>query len=364
MKKIRISLGEKSHFVYTGYPLERLADKIPQDIYGKKVMLLTDSNVFPLYGKKVKKILADTGKEVFTVVIKPGERSKTLNQVYQVIEECARNKMGRDSSLLTLGGGVISDLGGFVSSIYMRGINHISVPTSLLAQVDAAVGGKTGVNLPFGKNLVGSFYQPSFIYIDFNTLSTLPEREIKQGFAEIIKYGIIRSKKIFGTLNTIFSLPEQVFTDRRMKRVLPQLITESIMIKKGIVEKDEKEKKGLREILNFGHTLGHAIEISYLPKMTHGEAVALGMVGESYLSYKLAFCKKDVYETIKDMVKRYGLPFSFSQIRLEDFIRFLIYDKKVKDGKIRFVLVKNIGDVRSGVVIETETVKKILKELR
>jgi 3-dehydroquinate synthase len=364
MKKIRIVLGENSHFVYAGYPIEKIGERLSQNRYGKKVILLTDSNVFPLYGEKIKKILIDTGKEVFTSVIKPGEKSKNLNQVYKIIEECTKNKMSRDSSLLTLGGGVVSDLGGFASSIYMRGINYISVPTSLLAQVDAAIGGKTGVNLPLGKNLIGSFYQPSFIYVDFNTLSTLPEREIKQGFAEIIKYGIIKSKKIFSILNSINGSGKLVLMYNQMKGILQPLIEESIMIKKDVVEKDEKEKKGLREILNFGHTLGHAIEISYLSKMTHGEAVALGMVGESYLSYKLNFCKKDVYLSIRDMVKKFGLPFSFSQIRLENFIRFLIYDKKVKDGRIRFVLVKSIGGVKSGVVIGTGEIKKILKELR
>jgi len=172
MKKIRLVLGENSHFIYAGCPIENIGERLSENRYGKKVMLLTDSNVFPLYGKKVKKILTDAGKEVFTAVVKPGERSKNLNQVYKIIEECAKSKMSRDSSLLTLGGGVISDLGGFASSIYMRGINYVSVPTSLLAQVDAAIGGKTGVNLPFGKNLVGSFYQPSFIYI--LTLTSCP----------------------------------------------------------------------------------------------------------------------------------------------------------------------------------------------
>lgn len=356
MEKIRVNLGENSYFVYPGHPLGKLGNLLRQKKYGKKVLLLTDTNVFSHYGNAVRKTLVDNGRDVIEVIIKPGEAAKNFKKVYELLEQCAKNKMSRDDSLLTLGGGVASDLGGFAASIYMRGINHVSVPTTLLAQVDAAIGGKTGVNLPLGKNLIGSFYQPSFVYMDFKTLSTLPEREIKQGLAEIIKYGIIKSRKIFGIVRDT--------RNADMQNLYPLLIEKSIMIKKAVVEKDEKEKKGLREILNFGHTLGHAVEIAHFPEMTHGESVALGMVGEGYLSWKLNYCKKDVYAAIKETVKKSGLPFSFSGMDTGRLVDFLSYDKKVREGKLRFVLVKNIGAVKSGVVIEKGDVEKVLKELK
>ena len=354
MKKIRVNLRENSYFIYPGRPLEKLGGAMRGKAYGKKVLLLSDSKVFSIYGATVKRVLEESGRDVLDAVIKPGESAKNFKKVYRILEKCAENRMCRNDTLLTLGGGVVSDLGGFAASIYMRGINYACVPTTLLAQVDASIGGKTAVNMPSGKNLIGSFYQPSFVYMDFNTLATLPEREEKQGIAEIIKYGVIRNRKIFGIVrdNDISG----------MRSLYPALIEKSIMIKKDVVEKDEKETKGLREILNFGHTLGHAVEISLFPEMTHGESVALGMVGESYLSWKLGFCKKNVFEAVKETVKKHGLPFSFAGMDIAKTADFLAFDKKVRDGKIRFVAVKDIGTVKSGVAVEKETVEKILKE--
>lgn len=356
MKNIRVRLGENSYNIHAGYPLKKLGGALAGNRYGKKVLLLTDSNVFPLYGRAVEKAIAETGREIVRALIKPGEAEKNFKKVHEIVEWCAKNRMGRDDTLMTLGGGVASDLGGFAASIYMRGINFAAVPTTLLAQVDASVGGKTGVNLPFGKNLVGSFYQPSFVYMDFKTLDTLPEREIKQGIAEIIKYGVIKSRKIFNTMKNT--------SPGRMKKHLPSLIEESVMIKKAVVEKDEKEKKGLREILNFGHTVGHAAEIAHFPAFNHGESVALGMVGESYISWKLGMCKKDVYSGIKEVVRKHHLPFSFAGIKTDNLLDFMKYDKKARQGNLRFVMVKNIGAVKTGVVIKAEEAVKLLKEMQ
>jgi len=355
MKKIRMNLGEDSYFIYAGYPIEKLGSRMDKRNYGKKVMLLTDSNVFPRYGRAIEKAVTGTGREVIDFLVKPGEEVKSLRKIYEIMEACAKNRMGRDDTLLTLGGGVASDLGGFAASIYMRGINFIAVPTTLLAQVDASIGGKTGVNLPFGKNLVGSFYQPSFVYMDFKTLQTLPEIELKQGLAEIIKYGVIKSRKIFGILGSVS------FTG--IRKYLPRLIEESILIKRDVVEKDEKEKKGLREILNFGHTLGHAIEIAHFPKLSHGESVALGMVGEGYFSWRLGICRREVYSDIREIVKKCRLPFSFQTVKTERLPDFLQYDKKARRGNIRFVMVRDIGTVKTGVVIKPEEVTRLLKEM-
>ncbi len=355
MKKIRIDLGRNSYFVYPGYPLEKIGMRLARGKFGKKVMLLSDTNVFSRYGNTVARSVAGAGKEVIKSIIAPGEEAKNFGKVYELLERCAENRMSRNDTILTLGGGVISDLGGFAASIYMRGINYVSVPTTLLAQVDAAIGGKTGVNLPVGKNLIGSFYQPSFVYMDFNVLSTLPERETRQGLAEIIKYGVIKDRNIFRILKDS--------ADADVRNLYPLLIEKSVMIKKWVVEKDEREEKGLREILNFGHTLGHAVEIAHFPEITHGESVGLGMVGEAYLSWRLGLCGKNVYADIRNTVMKYGLPSSFTGMDTGRVADFLSYDKKVREGKLRFVLVRNIGTVRSGAVIEKKTVEKLLKEM-
>ncbi|MCK9266978.1 3-dehydroquinate synthase [bacterium] len=352
--KIKIELTENSYLIYVDYKLNKITNIFKENKYGNKILIVSDDNVFPLYGNLIKEGLSTMGKKVFEVILAPGEKTKTFNQLIKIIEVCGKNKMGRDDTILTLGGGVVSDIGGFASSIYMRGINFVTVPTTLLAQVDASVGGKTAVNLPFGKNLVGSFYQPSFVYIDLNTLDTLSNKEIKQGISEIIKYGIIKKKQIFDIM-------EKETVD--IKQHYKFLVTESLKIKKDVVEKDEKEKRGLREILNFGHTLGHAIEISHFPKFTHGEAVALGMVGETFISSCIGLCGKDVFYKVKEVVKKWELPFSFKNIKLEEALEFLSYDKKVRQGKIRFVLPQSIGKVKTGVVLTIEEVENFLKDI-
>lgn len=354
-KKIKLNLKEKkSCVICLGYPLRKIGSLLGKG-YGRKVLILSDKNVYSLYGKAVKNSLIDEGKNVIEMSILPGERMKNLSAVFKIINKCAENNMERNDTVLTLGGGVISDLGGFAAAIYMRGINFVAVPTTLLAQVDASIGGKTGVNLSYGKNLVGSFYQPSFVYIDYSTLSTLPEREIKQGLAEIVKYGIIKSKKIF-------SLFEKVPVNE-IKNFYPSLIEESVKIKKGVVEKDEREKKGVREVLNFGHTLGHSIEISHLHKFSHGESVSLGMAGESYISWKIGLCKEDVYKRIINVLRKYELPYNFSSIAIDKIFNHIKYDKKARDGNLRFVLVRDIGSVETGVIVKIEDIKKMIKEM-
>jgi 3-dehydroquinate synthase len=353
--KTKIELGKNSYYVFLGYLLKKISSLLGKEKYGNKILILSDKNVFPIYGETVKNAVVSKGKEVTEIILPPGEKSKNLKRVEEIIGFCASGKMSRDDTVLTLGGGVISDLGGFAASIYMRGINFISCPTSLLAQVDASIGGKTGINLPFGKNLVGSFYQPSAVYVDFNTLLTLPEREKKQGMAEIIKYGIIKSRKLFQLLETIelSGLIEK----------LPDIIEQCVKIKGNVVEKDEREKTGFREILNFGHTLGHAIEIAYSPRLNHGESVALGMVGESYLGWKTGLCGKDVFKKIKAVVEQFKLPVSYRNIEIDSILKYLWYDKKVKKNKLRFVLPEKIGTVKKGMELNQKEINYALKEM-
>ena len=352
MKKIKTNL--KDCCIYMGYPLEKIGKKLKDKKFGEKVFILSDKNVSKLYGNIVKESIKKEGKEVFLFEIEPGETSKNFENSYRIIKECSKFGMERIDTIASLGGGVITDLGGFVASIYLRGINSVYIPTTLLAQVDAAIGGKTGVNLPWGKNLIGSFYQPNFVYIDLKTLFTLPSNEVTQGLAEVIKYGIIKDSGLFEFLER--------FDYKSIQRRYNYIVEKSIRIKVEIVEKDEREE-GLREILNFGHTLGHAIEILNLRRYNHGQAVALGMVGETFLACKLGICKEEVLLRIINVLKRYRLPYDLREVNVTDIVESITYDKKKKFGKLRFVLPERIGKVKRGVEIEKDFIIKKWKEM-
>lgn len=356
MEKIKVNLEKNSYYIYIGYSLEKIGEKIKNEDIGEKVVIFSDENVYPLYGDIIKNSIEKEGKKITEIIIPSGEKEKNFETALNVINILLKSNINRDDLILNLGGGVISDIGGFVASIYMRGIKYITVPTTLLSQVDASIGGKTGINMKKGKNLVGSFYQPFFVYIDFNTLSSLPYKEIKQGISEIIKYGVIKNKKIFEKLEKI--------NPKGIQENYEFLVKESIKIKVKIVEKDEKEEKGLREILNFGHTLGHGIEISNIKSYSHGDAVYLGMIGESYISYKKGIGKKEVYQRIKNLGEKFKLCTSFDKINFEKIIDFIKHDKKIKKGKLRFVLPEEIGKVKVGVEVDENEVLKILKEMK
>jgi len=346
MKKIiKVRLKENGYPVYLGYPLGDLGKKIVQLSPGSKVMVITDTRVKELYGDIVARSIGTAGNKVGIVAVKPGESSKTFKKAYDILKECSAFGMERSDTIVALGGGVPGDLAGFVASIYMRGIKFVTVPTTLLAQVDAAIGGKTAIDLPWGKNLVGSFYQPSFVFIDTEVLGTLDEREIRQGMAEIIKYGMIRSEEIFRHLE---NLPAE-----DVRRELLPVIRWCVEIKADIVSRDEKES-GLREILNFGHTIGHAIEMAYMPKYTHGEAVALGMLSETSYAVGRSFCDRQTLKRLAALVARFGLPCNLDKVSPRRIADYLRHDKKNRAGKLRLVLPKTIGTVVRGVEVEVE----------
>lgn len=354
MRKIKVNLEKKSYNIYLGYPLEKVGTKIKN--LGNKIIILSDENVYSIYGNIIKKSIEKIGKKVNEIVIPAGEKEKNFKTVIKIIKNLLNLNINRSDLILNLGGGVISDIGGFVASIYMRGIKYVNVPTTLLSQVDASIGGKTGINMEEGKNLVGTFYQPYFVYIDFNTLSSLSYSEVKQGISEMIKYGVIKNKKIFEKLEKIDL--EQI------KNEYEFLISECVKIKVKVVEKDEREEKGLREILNFGHTLGHGIEISDIKKFSHGDAVCLGMIGESYISYKIGLGEKEIYQRIKNLGEKFKLLISFDKIDCGKIIDFMLHDKKIKKDKLRFVLPEKIGKVKIGVEVDKNQVLKILKEMK
>lgn len=303
------------HKIYIGHNIKKI---LPT---GKGVVI-TDRNVNRYWGKEIKAL----GLPVY--VIPPGERSKSLKMAERIYKALLRFGLDRQSFLVAFGGGVVGDLTGYVAATYMRGISYIQIPTTLMAQVDSSIGGKTGVNLPEGKNLVGCFWQPEAVFIDIKFLNTLPKRELKNGLAEVIKYGIIKDKKLFEYLG-------------KKKFNWKFIISRCARIKADIVRRDERETKGLRTILNYGHTIGHAIETSNKYKgITHGEAVAIGMKLAARISNKLGYLSN------RDMTRQINLIDTFVAPRkVVPDTTFIRYDKKAVAGRLRFVLADRIGHV-------------------
>jgi 3-dehydroquinate synthase len=311
-----------------------------------KLAVLTDEVIGSFWLNKLKEGLK---KDFLLIILKPGEKEKNLKTLTFIWQKLLENNFDRKSLLLNFGGGVITDLGGFTASTYMRGIDYINFPTTILGAVDASIGGKTGINFLGVKNLIGTFYEPKMIFIDTFVFSSLPKREFIAGFAEIIKHAIIADQKYFDFLLKV----ADVFDQKNLKKVIDW----SIKIKTKIVQKDKKEK-GLRKILNFGHTLGHAIEsLSLKTKkpLLHGEAVALGMIGESFIAQKIGLLKKEDFFLIEEIIKKYQL---FQKINLSkvDFKRLMINDKKNINQKILFSLPEKIGKA----VFNVEVSEKII----
>lgn len=354
MKKIMVNLGERSYPVLIGCGIvDKIGLEIEKYIKCKKIMLVTNSKVNRLYRKKILEPLKKLGLTLYFLVIPDGEEYKNIRVVEKIYKECAKNSLHRDSCIIALGGGVISDMAGFAAATYMRGINLVNIPTSLVGQVDAAIGGKTGINFE-AKNIIGSFYQPKLVLIDINFLKTLPEKEIKNGLAEIIKYAIIKDVKLFRFLEKnrekIISLD---------KDYLMKIIYKCCLIKAKIIEKDEKENN-LRVILNYGHTIGHAIEKVSNYKVQHGEAVASGMIVENRIAKQINLLGEKEEKRIENLIERYGLVNEIN-LKKEDILEATKFDKKVASEKIRFVLPMKIGKVCVSNV-PVEIVKRALKE--
>ncbi len=360
MITVKINLGkERSYPVYIGADLANLGKTARSFPLGAHILLISDEHVFSLYGNRVKSSLKKNGFDVSIACVPPGEMSKSLSQVEKLYARCAELKLGRSATILALGGGVIGDLAGFVASTYLRGINFLLVPTTLLAQVDASVGGKVGVDLPAGKNLIGSFYQPKFVYMDIETLRTLGPRQIREGLAEIVKHGLIKDKELFSYLE------KNVGRVRNLDKEVAQFIIErSVRIKAKVVEADEREEKGKRQILNFGHTIGHAIEGAMEYKeYTHGEAVSLGMVAAAKISEKLGFISEDLVKRIIELLKVIGLPVKVEEVDEDKLWDVLYRDKKIRAGGLNFVLPRDIGDVFLTSEVPIKAIKEVLREI-
>lgn len=318
-------------------------------------VIISDSLVYPLHGEQIKKQLEIPA---FSFVFPAGETSKTIQTAEQCWRSMSKNNLDRRSLVIGLGGGVVTDLAGFVAATYMRGIDLIQIPTTLLGMVDASIGGKTGVNLPEGKNLVGAIYQPNHIYISIPLLATLPQREMSSGLAEVIKYGVIADYKLFTYLEN--NIERIIAHD---SDALYHIIERSCEIKADVVSRDEREK-GERAILNFGHTFGHALEtITNYSEYTHGETVAIGMCCAARLSIKLGLCHAEILPRLENLCERAKLPVKLPQgINIDHFIELMTRDKKAQSRKLNLILVQKFGKVDRFNDIEKQTIKDILKE--
>jgi len=331
-----VNLKDRSYPIFIGKGASQEPEALIDRVKGSDVAIISDEVVAPLYLNQLLEGLPE--KNIITYVLPKGEQEKKLKTVHKIIDHLLQNGFGRDATLISLGGGVVCDITGFVASVFMRGVSVIQIPTTLLAQVDASVGGKTGVNHSLGKNLIGSFYQPSAVVCDTAFLSTLDPKEMSDGLAEIIKYGLIYDRDFFVWLQTnISNILEQ---DRAS---LGHAVQRSCQIKAEIVAQDEREQS-IRAILNFGHTFGHAIENQTgYDQWSHGQAIAAGMVLASKLSAKMLLISEEDVELIKDILLRAGLPVEPPKISTHDFIGAMKADKKVKARVIQLVLLKEIG---------------------
>ncbi|MEI6218886.1 MAG: 3-dehydroquinate synthase [bacterium] len=358
-KKVHVELGKRSYDITIGRDLS--AGTTIRRGAGLKAMIVSDSNVDPLYGAGCEKALRSKGVETARVSVQAGEATKCGRAVLELYDKAADFGLDRTSYMVALGGGVVGDLAGFVAATYLRGIRLIQVPTSLLAMVDSSVGGKTGINLKHGKNLVGAFYQPVEVSADLGTLKSLPRREYVSGLAEIVKYGIIRDARLFGML--------EKNVDRLLARdqgLLEQVVAKCCAIKAEIVSADEREEGSLRAMLNFGHTFGHSLENSMgYGAMLHGEAVSVGMAFAAVLSVTQKGLSTVECERILDLLRRLGLPVFESGMRRKWGVlrKSMDADKKTTAGRLRFILVDRLGSAIIGCEIPEAALEKAFAEV-
>jgi len=346
MRTVNVSLGSRSYPIFIGGKI--LADLGRQCAalqLGPRCAIISDKNVAPLYAAKAAASLRQAGFDPLLITVPAGESSKTLKMFQSCCDRLAGHRLERKSFIVALGGGVVGDLAGFVAASYLRGIALVQAPTTLLAQVDSSVGGKVGVNLAAGKNLVGAFHQPRLVLCDLAALRTLPPREFRAGLAEVIKYGIICDSTLFVRLER--DLPLLL---RRNGAVLAEVVARCCEIKASVVGQDETET-GVRAILNFGHTIGHAIEaVAGYGQYLHGEAISIGQAAAAKLSVRAAGLPSEEAARIEKLFVRAGLPVAIqlSARRQTALIEAMRLDKKVSDGQIRFVLARRIGHVELG----------------
>ncbi len=363
MRTLKVNLDKKSLSSYEirigkGI-LDRVMLLIAKNHKAARYAIVTDSNVNRLYGRTMIDGMEKAGLKAFVIEIPAGESSKNITVVMDVAGKLLAEGADRETMLIALGGGVVGDLTGFIASVYMRSVPYLQVPTTLIGQLDSAIGGKTAVDLPQGKNLLGTFYQPRAVFADVNFLDSLPDREFNNGLAEMIKYGIIEDESLFRRLEEDMDAIKS-----RDPGMLLKMIETCCRIKKSIVEIDEREQ-GLRRILNFGHTLGHALEAASDYSLSHGEGVALGMIAAARLSVIMNYLPRVESDRVKSVIARAGLPTTIdASLSMDEVIRRFRADKKKRDDVIHFVLIKKIGMPFVNGSIHEQQIADVLEEMK
>lgn len=358
MQHIYVDLGKNNYPIHIeSGSLSRIGNLLKSILpLSANVEIVTNNLIGHLYGNIVQDSLESNGIKSDIIKIPDGEEYKSLEWAGKVFDAFIEHQMNRNSAVIALGGGVIGDLAGFVAATFMRGISLIQVPTSLIAQVDSSVGGKTAVNHPKAKNLIGVFYQPTYVLIDIDVLKTLPEREFRSGLAEVVKHGVIMDKELFeymeGNISKILALDPQS---------MEQIVARSCKDKVTIVEQDEKEQN-IRAILNYGHTVGHGIEsVTEYRMFRHGEAISIGMIVAGRIAVNRGILKEENLIRQSNLLKAYGLPVTFPDLDIDSIINAIYLDKKIKEtGRLRFVLPKDIGEA---IIMENIEEKEVIKAI-
>ncbi len=339
MRTLKVDLGSRSYPIYIGENLLSQTNLLQPHISGKQVVIISNEIVAPLYMKNLLTTLEDL--QAHKIILPDGESYKTLATIESIFDQLLEMKCARDVTVIALGGGVVGDITGFAAACYQRGVDFIQIPTTLLSQVDSSVGGKTGVNHPLGKNMIGAFYQPQCVLADISTLHTLPKRELSAGLAEVIKYGLIAKKPFFSWLENNIDRLLELDND-----AIEYSVEQSCLCKAEVVASDEHEKNGQRALLNLGHTFGHAIETGMgYGNWLHGEAVGCGMVVAAQFSAKLGWLTNLDVNRISSLISAAKLPTQLPQeLTADKMVELMAIDKKVKDGKLHLVLLKDIGE--------------------
>lgn len=364
MEEIRVNLIKTEDKSYNIVIEEGVLKKIPEKLkeagLGHKFAIITDSTVKPLYAEDLSQAIKKTDLDNKIISFPAGEENKSREVKAWIEDQMLEDKFGRDSAVIALGGGVVGDIAGYVAASYTRGLPYVQIPTTLVACVDSSIGGKTAVDTPHGKNLIGAFYQPWAVFIDVNTLLTLNKKEIQEGLAEVIKYGVIKDPELFSFLEEKMDL---VFSYD--KAALTYIIKTGCEIKGHVVENDERESN-LRKILNFGHTIGHAVENLSDYKISHGQAISIGMVAEGKLAVEMGIWNEKELTQMTNLIEKAGLPIEIPEyMKVDQIIDAMKLDKKSRGGHIEMVLPNKIGDMATidggyGIKIEEAVIEKVI----
>lgn len=355
MKEVRVELGDNGYEIYIGSGLLGQTGRWLKEIgFSDKLVMITDPTVKKLYGNSLSRSLTKDGFSLVTLLVPVGEQHKSLETAGRLYHELTSSYAERNTPILALGGGVIGDLAGFVAATYMRGVPFVQIPTTLLAQVDSSIGGKTAVDHGQLKNKIGVFYQPKLVIADIDTLKTLPERELANGLAEVIKSAAIRSKDFFVYLERNIEKVKSLD-----KKVIEEVVFQTVKVKAEVVAKDERDT-GLRNILNYGHTIGHAIESASDFKMSHGQAVAIGMVAAARVSNRTGILSYNEVARLRSLIEKAGLSTQMPELKPSEIIQNMRHDKKVAQERIKFVLLNSIGNAFVTDEVTLDMVEKVL----